>query len=110
MIVSVVLINQFVGPVLCKVALRQFGEAGQMTDDGDEHGEHSAVKKKKRALLFGLDSAALAAAAKLLKAGWRVSVVERSAAALITAKALGISRRTRTRAWTAATRWCGRRC
>ena len=92
MIVSVVLINQFVGPVLCKVALRQFGEAGQMTDDGDEHGEHSAAKKKKRALLFGLDSAALAAAAKLLKAGWRVSVVERSAAALITAKALGISR------------------
>ena len=92
MIVSIILINQFVGPVLCKVALRQFGEAGQMTDDGDEHGEHGAVKKKKRALLFGLDSAALAAAAKLLKAGWRVSVVERSAAALITAGALGISR------------------
>jgi hypothetical protein len=91
MCISVVLINQFVGPVLCKIALRGFGEAGKMTDGDDEHGEgHGAVKKLKRAVLFGIDATALSVAAKLLKAGWRVSLVDSRKEALISAKALGI--------------------
>ena len=100
-IFSVVLINQFVGPVLCKVALRNFGEAGKMLEgEEDEHGgEHGgggggghpkAPTKLKRALIFGVDATALSTAAKLLKAGWRVSLVDASRQMLVAAGGLGV--------------------
>ena len=92
-VISVVLINQFAGPVMCKYALRKFGEAGKMTDEGEEHDEHGGPrmpKKLKRALLFGIDSTSLAVAARLLKAGWRVSCIDSRRENLILAKSLGI--------------------
>ncbi len=95
--ISVVLINQFVGPVLCKKALQSFGEAGKMSGAEDEHGEHAGGPKKrqrlKRAVLFGLDATSLYVAAKLLKAGWRVSLVAEATHDLLFAKALGIAKR-----------------
>lgn len=78
---------------MCKHALRKFGEAGKMTDEGEEHDEHGGPrlpKKLKRALLFGIDSTALAVAARLLKAGWRVSCIDVRRENLILAKSLGI--------------------
>jgi hypothetical protein len=92
--ISVVLINQFVGPVLCKWALTNFGEAGKMEEGEEEHGEHhDGPKKLKRAVICGVDSTSLAVAAKLLKQGWRVSLMDTQKSNLILAKSLGIAKK-----------------
>lgn len=112
-IISVVLINQFVGPVLCKYALKQFGEAGKMLEgEEDEHGHGGGggaghgtegglhadggmveVKKLKRAVICGVDSTALAVASKLLKLGWRVTLMDTEKTNLILAKCLGVPKK-----------------
>jgi hypothetical protein len=64
-------------------------------EDEHEHGEHGApkVKKLKRAVICGVDSISLSVAAKLLKAGWRVTLMDTLKSNLILAKSLGIAKK-----------------
>lgn len=71
-IVSVILINQVVGPVLCKWALRKNGEDGQaLGDDEDEHEAHV-----KRCVFIGINISSLAVAQRLLKQDWNVLFID----------------------------------
>ena len=70
-IVGVVLINQFVGPVACKWALKKLGEAGRATDnDQQEHDTHM-VSKLKRIIFIGNSNSSnvLSVAQKVLDTG-----------------------------------------
>lgn len=71
--VSVILINQVVGPVLCKWAIRKNGEDG-MAAGGEEEDEEGHGHK--RALIIGINVSSLAVAQRLLKEDWNVLFVD----------------------------------
>ena len=74
--VAVILINQIVGPVLCKWALRKNGEDGlALGDDSDDEDE----KPHKRAMIIGINISSLAVAQRLLKADWNVLFIDTDA-------------------------------
>jgi hypothetical protein len=66
--VSVILINQVVGPVLCKWALRKNGEDGLAAGLDEEDDE----ERIKRAMIIGINISSLAVAQRLLKHDWNV--------------------------------------
>ncbi len=102
MIISVVLINQFAGPVACKWALRRHGEAGKMAEGedmhghGGGHGESSEDSKKpltvSRSIIIGVDPIALSVASRLLKENWRVTLLDYKSSNLKLAKALKVKK------------------
>ena len=71
-IVSVVLINQVVGPVLCKWALRKNGEEGMAVGGEEEEDE----ERHKRAIIVGINISSLAVAQRLLKHDWNVLFID----------------------------------
>jgi Kef-type K+ transport system membrane component KefB len=79
-IIAVVLINQFVGPVACKWALRYHGEAGKMVEGEEDEHEHGAegVKKVKRAVIVGVDALSIATAQRLLNDSWAVTLLDKN--------------------------------
>ena len=104
-IIAVVLINQFVGPIACKWALRKHNEAGKMLEGEDAHGEshghssdHAAgsgsVEKPriKRTVIVGVDSASLAVAQRMLHAGYAVTMLDSDATKLSLTKLLVIDK------------------
>jgi Kef-type K+ transport system membrane component KefB len=70
-IISVVLVNQILGPVLFKIAIRRVGEAGK-GGSGDQFDEDAEVPT---ALVLGSTPDALSLAVRLLHAKWRVILV-----------------------------------
>ena len=72
LIISIIVLNQVVGPPLFKWVLQIVGEAHV------QHGKHD-LKGTPLALIFGLDSQAMALARQLEAHGWRVRVVSRKA-------------------------------
>jgi Kef-type K+ transport system membrane component KefB len=70
-IIAIVLINQLIGPVLFKIAVRKMGEAGKATG-ADAHDEDAPVRN---ALVVGYTPEALAVAVRLLKERWAVTLV-----------------------------------
>ena len=84
-IIAVVLINQFVGPVACKFALKSiFKEAGKMKEGEDAHGgeEGPHSDKVKRVLLIGVDLISLDTAQRLLDRGYAVTLMDSDRAKL----------------------------
>lgn len=71
-IVSIILINLILGPVMTKLSISRAGDAGK---GGSEHEDEDVLKQ---AILVGADSAAAAIAQKLLLADWNVVVFDRS--------------------------------
>jgi hypothetical protein len=71
-IVSCVLINQVVGPVLCKWALRKNGEDGMAVGSEEEEDE----EHHKRAVIVGINISSLAVASRLLKHDWNVLFID----------------------------------
>lgn len=82
-IIAIVLINQIIGPILFKVALRKVGEAGKAAGEGIIDLD-AAIPT---ALICGSGSDAVATAVKMLAARWRVVVVAADAARATSAKA-----------------------
>lgn len=70
-IIAVVVINQILGPILFKIAVRRMGEAGR-GGGGDEHDEDAVVPT---ALVLGAGPEALAQAVRLLRAKWAVKLL-----------------------------------
>eukprot|EP00741_Cyanophora_paradoxa_P023293 tig00000254_g22500.t1 len=89
-IVSVILINLLVGPVLCKVAIKRVGEARTEAEGGggeaEEEGEEGAQRKF---FVLGADGLALALARRFAEARAHVVVAHTDEAALKAAEALG---------------------
>lgn len=70
-IIAVVLVNQLVGPILFKVAVRKMGEAGKANSD-DAHDVDAAIPT---ALVVGYSHQSVALATRLLNDRWNVSMV-----------------------------------
>lgn len=71
-LIAVILINQVIGPVLFRVAMRAVGEAGKAANSGDEWDEDATVPI---ALVIGASPGALAVAGRLLVDHWAVTQV-----------------------------------
>ena len=70
-LIAVILINQVVGPVLFRVAMRVIGDAGKANSAGDEYDEDAVVPI---ALVLGASHDALAVASRLLVDNWAVTM------------------------------------
>lgn len=70
-IIAVVVINQILGPILFKIAVRRMGEAGK-GGGGDEHDEDRVIPT---ALVVGSSPDAIATAIRLLRAKWAVKLL-----------------------------------
>lgn len=69
-IIAVIVVNQLLGPPLCKWAVQLSGEARVKAESGA--GAHA-----RRAFVFGMESESLALARQLAEHGWRVAVATR---------------------------------
>ena len=83
-IISVILINQIFGPILCTTAIRKVNEDGLAVIDDDES------DKIKRAVLIGCNEYTLAVAQRLLYANWDILFLDDSEDALEQANTLFI--------------------
>lgn len=88
-VISVILFNQVVGPILCKWAIKHNGEAGLARDDEEDEHEHASggasgggalhEKPRARCLVFGVTPYSLSTIQRLLNAGWNVLVCDEDA-------------------------------
>lgn len=67
LMISVIVVNQLLGPPLFKWAIRRAGEAHSPADPHEFDGERDAI-------IFGLDAHSLALANQLISHGWQVKV------------------------------------
>lgn len=70
LIISVVVINEVVGPLFLKSGLKRVGEAHLPDEEGEEAG---------KAILFGVEGQSIALARALMRDGWEVVVVDTDA-------------------------------
>ena len=73
-IIAVVVINQLIGPILFKLAVRRVGEAGAGSG-GEGHEESGEAEDAPAALLLGGTREGAALALRLLRARWRVVLI-----------------------------------
>lgn len=72
-LVSIILLNLIIGPLLCKFAFFKSGEAGK--GGGEEEEEEAHVKQ---AILVGVDGSSLGVGQKLLDLDWNVIFYDKS--------------------------------
>ncbi len=82
LIISVIILNQLIGPPLLKTAIHRSGEAFQKTPDDETDGEN-------RAIIFGHGNQALALARRLRKHDWEVTIASLAGIPIRNAGALG---------------------
>lgn len=67
LMIAVIIVNQLIGPVLCKWAIHRAGEARPITDKQD-------FETLRKAIIFGLERQSIALARKLSSHGWQVKI------------------------------------
>ena len=67
LMIAVIIVNQLIGPVLCKWAIHRTGEARPITDKPD-------LETLRKAIIFGLERQSIALARKLSSHGWQVKI------------------------------------
>lgn len=67
LVIAIIIINQLIGPVLCKWAIHRAGEAHPITDIQD-------FETLRKAIIFGLERQSIALARKLSSHGWQVKI------------------------------------
>jgi len=67
LMIAVIIVNQLIGPVLCKWAIHRVGEARPITDIGD-------FETLRKTIIFGLERQSIALARKLSSHGWQVKI------------------------------------
>lgn len=67
LMIAVIIINQLIGPVLCKLAIRRVGEAYPITEMPDP-------QTSRKVMIFGLERQSIALARKLSSRGWHVKI------------------------------------
>ncbi len=67
LMIAVIIINQLLGPVLCKWAIHRVGEAYPITDDKD-------FGTLRTTIIFGMERQSIALARKLASQGWSVKI------------------------------------
>lgn len=75
LMIAVIIINQLIGPVLCKLAIRRVGEAYPTTTTLDSE----TIRK---VIIFGLERQSIALARKLSSRGWHVKIATLSNASI----------------------------
>lgn len=67
LMIAVIIINQLIGPVLCKLAIRRVGEAHPITEMTD-------AETVRKTIIFGLERQSIALARRLSSRGWHVKI------------------------------------
>ena len=67
LMIAVIIVNQLIGPILCKWAIHRAGEAYPVTDIQD-------FESLRKTIIFGLERQSIALARKLSSHGWQVKI------------------------------------
>lgn len=67
LMIAVIIVNQLIGPILCKWAIHRAGEAYPITDIQD-------FETLRKTIIFGLERQSIALARKLSSHGWQVKI------------------------------------
>ncbi|MEA2115756.1 MAG: cation:proton antiporter [Thermodesulfobacteriota bacterium] len=67
LMIAVIIVNQLIGPILCKWAIHRAGEAYPVTDIQD-------FETLRKTIIFGLERQSIALARKLFSHGWQVTI------------------------------------
>ncbi len=71
LMIAVIIVNQLIGPVLCKWAIHRAGEARPITDI-------QGFETLRKTIIFGLERQSIALARKLSSHGWQVKIAASS--------------------------------